>query len=241
MRTPGPKPKRQLSIDPFPSEATIDDPYASLLKSPRHASQSDKSAKGLKTPTSNLARPISQLSSAGFFDDVSLEKMPPPPKSLDIRTKPGRYQLDGARSDPTNPKEAQTVPASSESSESPAGHLEHESDSDDENVLPQSLSRLDADVVDFICDVLQEDNTSENHMFEPPTVAKFHNRLGGQAKPLRRKSTLEEALFEQDEARMEDCLLSNPSSTSSVILSRWSCRLSRKDSCTTRKPCGIVC
>ncbi|KAH8887694.1 hypothetical protein GQ53DRAFT_809004 [Thozetella sp. PMI_491] len=187
VRTPGPKAKRQLSIDPFPPEVPIDDTYTGLLKSPRLASQADKNSKGLKTPNSSLARPISQLSSAGFFDDVSLEKMPP--KSVDIKTKPSHHQVDGARSSGSaSPKEQ---PASSstpsDSNRSPAP-VEHESDSGDERELPQALPKLDADVVDFLCDILQDDHTNEKHMLEPPTIGKFHNRTAGHAKPLKRKS-----------------------------------------------------
>ena len=188
VRTPGAKPKRQLSIDPFSPEASLDDPYASLLKSPRHAPQAEKNAKGLKTSGSSLSRPISQLSSAGFFDDVSLEKMPPL-KSIDIKTKPSRLQTDGARSDSSSTKETQPIPGtSSESSGSPARAFDHESDSEEDSVLPQTLSKLDADIVDFICDVLQEDDTGEKHMLEPPAITKFHHKPSGHGKSLRRKA-----------------------------------------------------
>ena len=43
-------------------------------------------------------------------------------------------------------------------------------------------------MIDFICDVVQEDGTSEQHMLKPPSVARFHNRYSNQGKPLKRKS-----------------------------------------------------
>ncbi|KAI0483559.1 hypothetical protein F4859DRAFT_473283 [Xylaria cf. heliscus] len=46
--------------------------------------------------------------------------------------------------------------------------LEHPSELD--NYLPQSLSRLNAEAVNFLCDVLQDDATTERHMLEPPTI-----------------------------------------------------------------------
>jgi hypothetical protein len=41
-----------------------------------------------------------------------------------------------------------------------------------EDVLPQSLSRLDEQAIEFLCNVLQEDGTAESHLLEPQTVPK---------------------------------------------------------------------
>jgi len=190
VRTPsGAKPKRKLSIDPFASEILTDEPYPGLLKSPR--AHADKGPLGIKTAGAPLTRPISQLSSAGYFDDVTLEKMPPP-KSIESRPKVARIQLDGARSSETTSPKGNPVSSGTSSSRScsnssaRAGDLD--SESEDEKVLPQSLSRLNAEIVDFICDIMQENGTAEKHMLEPPTIKKFHNRIPGQGKPLKRKS-----------------------------------------------------
>ncbi|TGJ88010.1 hypothetical protein E0Z10_g783 [Xylaria hypoxylon] len=37
--------------------------------------------------------------------------------------------------------------------------------------LPQSLSHFNPEAVNFLCDVLQEDATTERHMLEPPTIS----------------------------------------------------------------------
>ncbi|KAK3349333.1 hypothetical protein B0T25DRAFT_481866 [Lasiosphaeria hispida] len=186
------QPKRQLSIDPFAPEALADEPFSGLLKSPRaNGGVTDRNVRGIKTTSSTLSRPISQLSSAGFFDDVTLEKMPPL-KPVDFKPKVGRAQLDGARSsESASPKDM--AAASGVTSERSCSHSSNQSgnvdsDSDDDNVYPQTISKLNADIVDFICDVIQEDGTAEKHMLEPPSITKFHNKYSNRGKPLRRRS-----------------------------------------------------
>ncbi|GAB1315722.1 HECT domain-containing protein [Madurella fahalii] len=187
----GPKPKRQLSIDPYAQDAAVDDPYSGLLRSPRAAGgPTEKAVRVPKAAGSNLSRPISQLSSAGFFDDITLDKMPPP-KTIDLKPRANRGQPDGRRSNEfESPKESTSASGTSSSrscSNGSAGAIGQDSESEDESVLPQALSRLDAEVVDFICDVIQDDGTAEKHMLEPPSVLKFHNRQAGQGKLTRRK------------------------------------------------------
>ncbi|KAK3303546.1 uncharacterized protein B0T15DRAFT_486922 [Chaetomium strumarium] len=187
----GPKPKRPLSIDPYAKEASVEEPYAALLRSPRAIpGPADKGSRGPKTAGSTLSRPISQLSSAGFFDDVSLEKMPPP-KSIDLKSRNARSQLDGSRpSEPGSPRQLATGSGASSSRSCSNGSnaaANQEAESEDESHLPQALCRLDARVIDFICDVIQEDGTAEKHLLEPQSVTKSHNRQAGQGKLARRK------------------------------------------------------
>jgi hypothetical protein len=186
------KPKRQLSMDAFPPEAAPDDAFPSLLRSPRLNSQTEKTPRNLKTPNGTLSRPISQLTTAGFFDDVPLEKMPPP-KPAEIKTRPFRGHLDGTKtSEPSSSDETLRHSASSSdgscSNMSFAGHPP-EQECSFEDILPQALSRLNPDVIDFICDVLQEDDGSERHMLHPSSITTFHTRVAGQGKPLKRRKT----------------------------------------------------
>ena len=187
----GPKPKRQLSIDPYAQDTSNEESYAAILRSPRAPGASvDKGPRVPKPAGSSLSRPISQLSSAGFFDDVTLEKMPPL-KPLDLKSRTSRTQLDGAKPGESRSPKATSVPSgvSSErsSSDGSVGAQGHDSESEDESLLPQAFSRLDADLVDFVCDVIQEDGTAEKHMLEPQSVGRFHNRHTGQGKPVKRK------------------------------------------------------
>ncbi|KAK4178420.1 putative ubiquitin-protein ligase E3A [Triangularia setosa] len=192
LRTSNPPvPKRQLSIDPYTQDPLTDDPYPGLLRSPRgNAGPTERGPRGPKPTGSALSRPISQLSSAGYFDHVSLEKMPPP-KALELKNYLGRGQLDGTRtSDPSGPRQL-GVPSggsSDRSCSSGSAEVVHpEPESDDESVLPQTLSTLSADVVDFICDVMQDDGTAEKHMLEPPSITRFHNGHPGRGRMLKRK------------------------------------------------------
>ena len=192
VRTPsGPKPKRQLSIDPYAQDTSNEESYAAILRSPRATGGSvDKGPRVPKTAGSSLSRPISQLSSAGFFDDVTLEKMPPL-KPLDLKSRTSRTQLDGGKPgesrSPKAPSVLSGVSSEKSSSDGSVGAQGHDSESEDESLLPQAFSRLDADLVDFVCDAIQEDGTAEKHLLEPQSVGRFHNRHAGQGKPVRRK------------------------------------------------------
>ncbi|KAH6843118.1 hypothetical protein B0I37DRAFT_212368 [Chaetomium sp. MPI-CAGE-AT-0009] len=187
----GPKPKRQLSIDPYAQETSAEEPYAALLRSPRATGGgADKGSRIPKTAGSNITRPISQLSSAGFFDDVSLEKMPPP-KTIDLKPRTARVAMGGPRNgeshSPKAPSTSSGVVSEKSYSEGSGAATGQDSESEDEALLPQALSRLTAEVVDFVCDVIQEDGTAEEHMLEPRSVARSHNRHSGQGKLVRRK------------------------------------------------------
>jgi len=187
----GPRPKRQLSIDPYLQDTSADDTFAGLLKSPRTTNGSaDKTSRNPKATGSSLSRPISQLSSAGFFDDVSLEKMPAP-KALELKSRGARGQPDSGKiSESSSPRDSASAKRTSSDRFGSNGSddaVGQEVESDDENILPQTLSRLNPEVIDFICDIIQEDGTAEKHVFEPPTIARFHNWPTGKGKVLRRK------------------------------------------------------
>ena len=186
VRTPsGPDSRRKLSIDRFTPDSLTD---SGLLKSPRApVNPPDWTARSLKAANAALTRPISQLSSAGFFDDVTLERMPPP-KPTDLRHIASRACPTGPRgSENGGPKEraSGSTTSSSRSSSNRSAHVGG-AESEDDIHLPQTLTRLNADVVDFICDLVQEDGTAEKHMLEPPAIAKFHSRHTSQGKLLKR-------------------------------------------------------
>jgi hypothetical protein len=188
----GGKAKRQLSVDTYTQEAIVEENYATLVRSPR-LSYSEKAVRPLKAANGTIPRPISQLTTAGYFDDVSLERMPPL-KPTEVRTKLGRSQMDGASSSgSSSPKDV--APKSTNLSEvvSPNHSQEAndpEPDSSLESFYPQALSRLSPDVVDLMCDVLQEDRTAEDHMLEPQAVDASQVRQPGRSKPLRRRKSL---------------------------------------------------
>ncbi|OAA61100.1 hect domain containing protein [Niveomyces insectorum RCEF 264] len=195
--------QRKMSGDALPSDPTADELLPGL-RSPRipavqgdnvnHRPPANKHLKASSVPV--IPRPISQLSNAGFFDGVALEKMPPPKVLSDAQTKACRVQDEGllrTGSDTSLPRSASSASRSlstgqsSSSVQSSALHSVNGEDATLDVLLPQTLIRLNADVVDFVCDVLQDDHTAEQHFLEPPTVTKFHKGLDKQTRLLRRK------------------------------------------------------
>lgn len=76
-------------------------------------------------------------------------------------------QINGFEDTPSS--EADTRSISLQSEDSCNGDvLEPASELD--SYLPQSLSRLNPEAINFLCDVLQEDGTTERHMLEPTTI-----------------------------------------------------------------------
>lgn len=76
-----------------------------------------------------------------------------------------------------------------------AGSDEHDdaalsTDAELDASLPQSLERLDILTVNFLCDVLERDGTSEDHLLEPAVIAAPLQRSPKNAKPLKRRQKI---------------------------------------------------
>ncbi|KAB5566457.1 hypothetical protein GE09DRAFT_1028013 [Coniochaeta sp. 2T2.1] len=183
-----PKAKRQMSIDAYPQDGISEDPLSNSMRSPLLGSHSERNPWSGKPGNGIMPRPISQLTTAGYFDDVSLERMPSP-KAHEVKPRLGRSQMDGTRSNgsssPREPVASSQIPSDASSVQSQQA-VEEEDESSLENHYPQALSRLNADIVDFICDELQAYGVSEKHMLHPKTVTPFHMRQRGQPKALKR-------------------------------------------------------
>lgn len=169
------QPKRQLSIDAYPTDSLADD-GVNGLRSPRVAGmQADKTTRSIKSTASGLTRPISQISSANFFEECRSDKelSPQPPedrKELEREDRnDGRTKFAGV-----NPaqKHAQRTPSEISTSDISAETTDFDSEMTYDSFLPQAISTLNLDVVDFLCDVLQEDGTREQSLLEPAEVPK---------------------------------------------------------------------
>ncbi len=196
-RQPAQPQQRKMSVDQLTTD--LDDVLP--LRSPRTTGaptdiigKTGSASKPAKTSTAAIPLPISQLSSAGFFDSVSLEKMPPP-KATEAKSKVRRSsQVDvsmrsGSDSSVPQSRSSSAHSLSSDHSSSDQSAPRQDADGEDtalDDLLPQTLTRLDADIVNFVCDVLQEDGTAEPHMLEPSTVVTFHT-LYEEEEMLRRK------------------------------------------------------
>ncbi|ERT01941.1 hypothetical protein HMPREF1624_00236 [Sporothrix schenckii ATCC 58251] len=198
--------QRKLSVDPFAADADDIPPVLSPLLSGVQGDLNPiaPSTRSLKSTAPTIARPISQLSSAGFFDSVPLEKMPPLnlKGSFEASQKSARTQADiliHSGSDTSLPQSRSSSSRSRSSDRSSSNQSSAANDLDGAGadsaedaaldiLLPQTLTRLNADVVEFVCDVLQDDCTREVHMLEPPVVKQFHKQTrGSRSPPLRRK------------------------------------------------------
>ncbi|ROV91055.1 hypothetical protein VMCG_09597 [Cytospora schulzeri] len=168
------QPKRQLSVDTYPPEQ-IPDEELNGLRSPRLPGlQAEKTPRSIKGAASGLSRPISKVSSADYLDECHSEKesSPRPPEN---RGKPANDQVDGSREqDRVSSQDSDHQPTPSEISTSDLSTANPEGDAEVtyDSFLPQAISRLNVDIVDFICDVLQDDGTREQHLLEPAEPSK---------------------------------------------------------------------
>lgn len=189
VRTPSaPKPKRPLSIDAHPQDGVAEDPFSTSMRSPLLGPHQEKNPRSVKRGSGTIPRPISQLTTAGYFDDVSLERMPGP-KPAETKSKLGLGQVDGLRSNgPNSPKEVvASFQEPSDTSSDKSQRIDAVEDGPPlESLYPQALARLNAEIVDLICDVLQDYGVAEKHMLHPKKVSPFHVRERGRPKGLRR-------------------------------------------------------
>lgn len=159
------------------------------LKSPTiHAHQPENVSKGLVRPASTMTRTTPQLSIDNVLDTIPDERALEP----DSHTDEDQPQTDGANGDdtPSSVETAGSVDAldtldETQDTQATSDYLESTSELD--SFLPQSLSRLSLQAVNFICDVLQEDATSERHLLEPATISGPTKRSSSRLKSWKRK------------------------------------------------------
>ncbi|KAI1263158.1 hypothetical protein F5Y18DRAFT_394839 [Xylariaceae sp. FL1019] len=169
----GPKPPSKLVV-----ESIKDGTDEKVLGSP------DRIAKGLVLSSPAL-RTAFESSSDDFFD----VKVDQTSSGFDVHDSP--TTSDKAHRDGVNGDDGSSEWGETRSTESPnEGHHNDaisEPQSELDSYLPQSLSRLSLEAVNFICDVLQDDATAERHLLEPPTISGSLRRSSGRRKSWRRK------------------------------------------------------
>ncbi|KAJ2901629.1 putative HECT-domain-containing protein [Zalerion maritima] len=177
------KPKKQMAIDTFPPST---DDMITGLRSPRivPGSQPEKATKPFMTTTPSITRTLKQNASEDLFQrNTSLDTVVPPSRSDIPPVKEGIVCSSPSTGDELH----DSAQSSQDTSETNAESVNAVSDVGSE-ILPQSLSKLNLEIVDLFCDILQEDGTAEEHMLEPPSI-KRRSRRGRQGpKPLKRRS-----------------------------------------------------
>ncbi|KAI1106550.1 hypothetical protein F4804DRAFT_300358 [Jackrogersella minutella] len=178
--------KSQNKVVPEPLVESIGDETGPM--SPGiHTTQPEKVSKGLVRPPSTIARTTSPMTEndAHTVGDMKFSEPSSPGSHVD------EYypQVDGVNGEETSSSADTTrsLDTPDESHDDQATNGEVESTSELDSYLPQSLSRLNLQAINFICDVLQEDATSERHILEPQTISGFDRRSSYRLKSWRRK------------------------------------------------------
>lgn len=179
------QPKRQLSMDTYSADALADE-GVSGLRSPRLPGiQAEKTTKSIKSTASSISRPISQVSSANYFDESRSdnESSPQPPED---RSEVSRDRVNASSTQEimTPQDDVQMTPSETSTSDMSAEITDSDSEMTYDSFLPQAISTLNLDIVDFLCDVLQDDGTREKSLLEPGEIPKS---LAG---PSKRRSKL---------------------------------------------------
>ncbi|KAI3397284.1 hypothetical protein diail_11016 [Diaporthe ilicicola] len=166
------KPKRKLSLDTYSPELVSDEPVNGL-KSPRLPGfQAEKNSRSVKSTASTFSRPSPQAPSADYLARTRIEESSPTPPE-------DRNQSDATQIDETLKQRApvpdsdhQSTPSEISASDYSVAPPDGDTEVTYDSFLPQAISRLDVEIVDFVCDVLQDDGTREQHLLEPAEVPK---------------------------------------------------------------------
>ncbi|KAH7151679.1 hypothetical protein B0J13DRAFT_438107 [Dactylonectria estremocensis] len=184
-RTPSTsKPRRAASLDPFPPSAGTDDTKSTIL-SPRFNGFHEKPTR-TKPSSTVTGRGIPEMPvKPGFFENVppptpqpvqKLKLVAIPPEDPWEKNIPEKPTATQPRQVPAGPP-----PLEKRKSEIPASWLH--------NALPQALSRLDVETIDFMCNVLLEDGTCENQLIVPSELGGLCPKPLNSSKPMRRRTS----------------------------------------------------
>ncbi|KAI1454421.1 hypothetical protein F4805DRAFT_439533 [Annulohypoxylon moriforme] len=155
-----------------------------------HTTQPEKGSKGLVRPPSTIARATSPAADSDIH--TITERKFSEPSSPHSNADEHCPQMDGVNGEETSSsagttQSVDTPDESHESYDDQDANDELETTSELDSYLPQSLSRLNLQAIEFICDVLQEDATSERHLLTPPTISGSGKRSSNKLKSWKRK------------------------------------------------------
>ncbi|KAH9996440.1 hypothetical protein F4779DRAFT_606977 [Xylariaceae sp. FL0662B] len=159
-----------------------------LISPTIHAHQPEGVPKGLVRPSSTMPRTAAQLSMDNVLRTISDEQILES-QNCHANTDEENPQTDGASGDetPSNAETAGSLDALDENKDTQTYTDYLESMPELDSFLPQSLSRFNLQAVNFICDVLQEDATSERHLLEPATITGPTKRSSSRLRSWKRK------------------------------------------------------
>lgn len=166
------QPRRQMSLDTYSTEA-LGDESVNGLRSPRLSGiQVEKTTRSIKSTTPSLARSVPSVSEADYFDESRSDNEASPRPHEDRIKRIGEHdkappQMARLVSPNTEP---QSTPSEASTSDISTDAPDYSAEKTYDSFLPQTISSLNVDVVDFICDILHEDGTREQNLLEPCEV-----------------------------------------------------------------------
>lgn len=179
-----PRTKRTMSLETVPSAAPTEDSKPAIFPSRMNGYHPEKPSRPPKTPGSIIGRGFPEVpNKPAFFENV------PPPNLLPApRTEVIQPPLETSESEKDSADDLPVVdPAESESRALHEVRITEPATSLLDNNLPQSLSRLSVEIIDFICDVFEEDGTFETYLAQPVTTEPQYPKPRNRAKHLARK------------------------------------------------------
>lgn len=169
------QPRRQMSLDTYSSE-TLGEENMTGLRSPRLSGmQMEKATKSIKSTTPSLARSVPSVSSANFFDESRSDNETSPRP----HTERAKRTMDRDKVPPQvghlvlSEKESQRTPSEVSTSDISTDMHDSGAEITYDSFLPQTISSLNIDVIDFICDVLEEDGTREQCILAPYDMSRL--------------------------------------------------------------------
>ncbi|KAK2771475.1 hect domain protein [Colletotrichum kahawae] len=187
------KPKRKLSLEPYPTSSYSEDVTSGLMSPRVNGSQHEKPPRPPKASHINPYAIPEIPSTPSFFDNVPSQNRPvmivQEPESI---SKPaltnGEVHSEAPKAESENPP--QPEPVGTEAPVDDCKKVEEPVEmSMADSLFPQSLTSLNVEVVDLLCDILQDDGTSELHLLDPAKITSTYSGLKDRPKMQRKRTS----------------------------------------------------
>lgn len=177
------KPQKKTSLEPLPPPAPADSQKITAKSNSFHG---EKRPRPPKLTPGVMGRTVPEIPlKPAFFENVPCLS-PPPVDEVD----PGSSEHGDSDEDPStrNTIAVTRTRRQKQQSEDQNDTLLESDESWKNYPLPQSLNQLNVELIDFICDVFQEDRTDEKQFFGPLTLTESHPKPHNRSKSLSRKA-----------------------------------------------------
>ncbi|KAF5024079.1 hypothetical protein F66182_3823 [Fusarium sp. NRRL 66182] len=209
------------------------------------AAKDDNKSPKISQVNSFLRDKSSQPKSSKNMHGRGIPEVPLKPGFYENVTKPSIQPLLTSGQSPTSPEASEESKAKTElrsRHSRKACHLQGSSNSDEvfmlgpphslHSALPQALSRLDVDLIDFICDVYEEDGTFEAPFISANPMGQSYPRPVTKRKALNRRSASSTARSRKQWKSFNDQTLFNVLTDPQAVVQSFTCEQKLYDSQT---------